>query len=174
MHVVMRATVTLCLAFIAGCANQSVVRVKNDQIASANIRTVYVPRFEGNPEFVEESTDVFVSELESRVSAKVVQGGSLRLEGPDIASGGNIADADSAIAAAKRVGAQVVVLGKVTSHNTGAMLNGFSTVRVVSVSDGSVIASFHRPSGLLISNSEHQAVIAAVSRTAADVAKALK
>ena len=171
---VIKAVAFLLLTVVAGCSNPSIVRVKSDQIAAANIRTIYVPRFEGNPEFVEESTDMFVSELESRISAKVIQGGSLRLEGPDIASGGNIADTDYAIAAAKRAGAQVVILGKVTSHKDGATLNGFATVRIIDTNNGNVIASFHRPSGKLFAHSEHQTVMAAVGRVAQDAAGALR
>lgn len=162
------------LALVAGCANPSVVRVKSGEIAASAITTVYVPRFEGSPNFVEESTDFFVSELESRMRAKVRQGPALRAESPDVLAGGNLAPDDLAIAAARKVGAQAVILGKVTSHNGNGMLNGYSTVRVIKVSDGSILASFHRPSGALIANSEHQAVMDAVERTAKDVAGALK
>ena len=170
----LKAIGVLTLMFVAACSNPSIVRVESDQIAAAAIRTVYVPRFEGNPEFVEESTDMFVSELETRISSKVVQGPSLRLEGSDITSGGNIADTDYAIAAAKRAGAQAVILGKVTSHKDGGTLNGFATVRIIEVNNGNVIASFHRPSGKLMAWSEHQAVMAAVKRVAEDAAKALR
>ena len=159
---------------LAGCANPSVVRVKDAEIGKIAISKVFVPRFEGNPNFVEESTDLFVAELESRISATVVQGSVLRTESTDVLAGGNLAPVELAIAKAKEAGAQVLVMGKVTSHNTGAMLNGFSTVRVIDVATGTVLASFHRPSGKLVANSEHQTVMAAVSRTAEDVAKALK
>lgn len=169
-----KAAITFLAVLLAACANPSVVRVKGDQISAAAIRAIYVPRFEGDPNFVEESTDLFIAELEARISARVIQGSSVRLEGPDIGAGGNIADTDHAIATAKRAGAQAVILGKVTSHHTGSMLNGFSTVRVIDVNTGNVLASFHRPSGLLIGNSEHHAVMAAVSRTAKDVAGALR
>lgn len=167
-------TAAILAITLSSCSNPSIVRVKSDQIAASKISVVYVPRFEGNPNFVEESTDMFVSELESRVSIKVIQGGSLRLEGPDIAAGGNIADSDYAIAAAKRAGAQAVILGKVTSHNNGATLNGFATVRILDANSGNVIASFHRPSGKLMGWSEHQLVMAAIERVAEDAAKALK
>jgi hypothetical protein len=173
MSLKLKILLVLLAVFAAGCSNPSIVRVDGEQISAANIRTIYVPRFEGNPEFVEESTDMFVSELQSHISVKVVQGGSLRLEGPDIASGGNIADTDYAIAAAKRAGAQVAILGKVTSYNNGVTLNGFATIRVVNM-NGNIIASFHRPSGKLMAFSEHQLVMAAVKRVAEDTARALK
>ena len=159
---------------IAGCANPSVVRVDSVAIGNLSVHRIYVPRFEGNPEFVEESTDLFIAELESRTNVPISQGSAVRRESTDILAGGNLAPAEMAIAQAKRAGAQVVVMGKVTSYRSGATFNGFSTVRVISVDDGAVLASFHRPSGLLIGNSEHQAVLAAVKRTAEDVAKALR
>ena len=159
---------------LAGCANPSVVRVDSSAIGSMHITRVYVPRFEGNPEFVEESTDMFIAELEPRIHAKISQGSAIRRESTDVLAGGNLAPTEAAIAQAKQAGAQVVVLGKVTSYRSGATFNGFSTVRVIDVESGNVLASFHRPSGLLIGNSEHQGVLAAVKRTAEDVAKALR
>lgn len=167
-------TILIFLIAVIGCANPSVVRVKEAEIRTIDVRKVYVPRFEGNPNFVEESTDLFVSELESRISASIIQGPVLRTEGTDVLAGGNLAPTDLALAEAKKAGAQVLIMGKVTSHTTGAMLNGFSTVRVIDVANGQVLASFHRPSGLLVGYSEHHAVMAAVSRTAQDVARALK
>lgn len=159
---------------LAGCANPSIVHVDSAAISGVHISRVYVPRFEGNPEFVEESTDMFVTELESRVHVPILQGSAVRRESADVLAGGNMAPTDMAIAQAKQAGAQVVVMGKVTSYRSGATFNGFSTVRIIDVNNGAVLASFHRPSGLLIGNSEHQGVLAAVKRTAEDVAKALR
>ncbi|WP_431636186.1 hypothetical protein ACQVBX_01765 [Dyella sp. KULCS107] len=166
--------VLLLLAGLAGCANPSVVNVNSSAIQALTVNKIYVPRFEGNPEFVEESTDMFIAELEPHISASVVQASALRTESTDIVAGGNLAPTDLAIAKAKAVGAQVLIMGKVTSYNSGATLNGFSTVRVIDVNTGKLLASFHRPSGLLIANSAHQAVMAAVKRAAEDVAGALK
>jgi len=162
-------------ASVAACSsNPSVVRVAPPDPTAAAITHVYVPRFEGRPDFVEASTDLFIAELEPRVSVRIVQGQALRPESPDVHSGGNLAPTDLALAAAQAAGAQAVILGKVTSHHGGSTLNGFSTVRVLRVPDGKVLASFHRPSGLLIGHSEHHAVMAAVKRTAEDVAKMLR
>src|SRR5690606_18264822 len=147
---------------------------KDAEIGKLAISKVFVPRFEGNPNFVEESTDLFVAELESRISATVVQASVLRTESTDVLAGGNLAPAELAIGKAREAGAQVVVMGKVTSPNTAAMPDGFSTVRVIDVATGTVLPSFHRPSGKRSGNSEHHAVMAAVSRTAEDVAKALR
>lgn len=172
--IVKAAFVALAVAAVSACSNPSIVRVEGVQIAAAHIKTVYVPRFEGNPEFVEESTDMFVSALEARTDVNVIQGEALRPEGPDIVAGGNIADRGDAIAAARHAGAQAVILGKVTSHKDGATLNGFATVRIIDVSSGNVLASFHRPSGMLFAYSEHQAVLGAVKRVAEDAASALR
>lgn len=159
---------------LVGCANPSIARVKDVEIGKLTITKIYVPRFEGNPNFVEESTDMFIAELESRIPAKIVQGSAIRTESTDVLAGGNLAPMEDAIVKAKEVGAQVLIMGKVTSHNTAMMLNGFSTVRVIGTATGTVLANFHRPSGLLMAYSEHQTVMAAVSRTAEDVANALK
>lgn len=87
---------------LAGCANPSIVRVDSSAIKNSHITQVYVPRFEGSPEFVEESTDMFISELESRSRVKVSQGSAVRQESADILAGGNLAPTDMAIAQAKR------------------------------------------------------------------------
>ena len=159
---------------LVGCANPSVVRVNDVELGKLTVQKIFVPRFEGNPEFIEESTDFFIAELGPRISASIIQGSVLRTESTDVLSGGNLAPTEIGIAKAKEVGAQVLVMGKVTSHHTSGMLNGFSTIRVINVANGEILASFHRPSGLLIAHSEHQCVMEAVSRTAKDLAKALK
>jgi hypothetical protein len=165
--------VVLSVALV-GCANPSIVRVNDTALQKVSISKIYVPRFEGKPDFVEESTDLFVTELESQISIPVTQGTVIRAESADVLAGGNLAPVEQAIAAAKKSGAQVLIMGKVTSHNTGFSLNGFSTVRVIDVQSGDILASFHRPSGLLMAYSEHQTVLAAVSRTADDVASVFK
>lgn len=159
---------------LAGCANPSVVRVDKQALQASAITAVLVPRFEGAPMLVDAATDMFVAELEPRIHARVIQAPALRPEGADVLAGGNIADTDLAIAKAREAGAQVVILGKVTAEQNGATLNGFSTVRIIRVADGTVVASFHRPSGLLVANNPHQAMMAAVKRTAEDAASALR
>lgn len=164
----------LSVLTLTAFGNPSVVRVDKAELDKLAISTIFVPRFEGNPDFVEESTDFFVAELESRIPASIVQGSALREESTDVLEGGNLAPIDLALKKAKEAGAQILVMGKVTSHHTDGMLNGFSTVRLIDVATGRILASFHRPSGKLFASSEHATVMAAVSRTAKDVAKALK
>ena len=158
----------------SACANPSIVRIKSEKIHIDTIEIILIPRFEGNPSFVEESTDMFVSKLEAALDKKIIQIGSLRKEGEDVQAGGNIVSTEIALLKAKEFNADIVILGKVTSHHTSGLLNGFSTIRVIDSKTGEIIASFHRPSGLLIAHSEHQCVMAAVSRTAKDMISALK
>ena len=164
----------IAILSMAACANPSIVSVKPVEMGSQEITKIYVPRFEGNPNFVEESTDFFISTLEPNISAKIIQGSVLRTETTDVIAGGNLAPTEVALAKARESGAQLLIMGKVTSHKTGGSLNGFSTVRVVNVATGQVVGTFHRPSGMLVAFSEHQCVMAAVSRTAEDVAKMLR
>ncbi len=158
---------------LAGCANPSIVRIKDEKLRNITPKRVYVARFEGDPNYVEESTDYFVATLESSVSVDVVQGTVLRREGDDIWKGSNLVPRDIAVEKAKQANADLLILGKVTSHERGDMFNGFSTVRVIDVKTGEIVASFHRPSGMLIAFSVHQTVMAAVERTAEDVASML-
>ena len=163
------------LLLLQACANPSIVNVNEKAIGSISANSIiFVPRFEGNPDFIEESTDYFVAQLESKISNTIIQGSVLRFESTDIKSGGNIAPLKVALEAAKENDADVLIMGKVTSHKTAGTLNGFSTIMVYNVQTGERLANFHRPSGMLIAHSEHQAVMAAVKRTASDVADAIK
>jgi hypothetical protein len=159
---------------IFGCANPSIVSVKSEKLGAHDGATLFIPRFEGNPDFVEESTDYFVSVLEANNDNSIIQGSVLRQESTDITSGGNLAPMELALKSAKAQGADLLVLGKVTSYSSISTLNGFSTIKVIDVETGEKLANFHRPSGILIGYSEHQAVMAAVKRTAEDLAAALK
>ena len=164
--------IVVIFLFVQGCANPSIVNIKKKEVGALNKRAViYVPRFEGNPDFVEESTDYFVTHLESNISNTVIQGSSIQSESTDIISGGNIAPLKEAFKLAKRRKANILIMGKVTSHKTLGSLNGFATVRVYNVNSGNRIANFHRPSGLLLAYSEHQCAMSAVKRTAKDVVK---
>ena len=157
-----------------GCANPSIVSVKKEKLEPLSQATIYVPRFEGNPDFVEESTDYFISLIEEKIDNNVIQGSVLRVESTDVLAGGNIAPVELALKKATELGAGLLVLGKVTSHKTDTMMNGFSTIRVIDVETGNRVANFHRPSGLLVGYSEHQCVMAAVKRTAKDLSTAIK
>ena len=98
----------------------------------------------------------------------------MRTEGTDIVSGSNLPAPEQAAAYGKQNTADIVVVGKVTSHHTDGMINGFSTVKVIRTSNALILATFHEPSGLLVGDSEHEAVMAAVTRTAKEVAQILK
>lgn len=159
----------LCLA--QGCSNPSIVNIDESArgiISSGSI--IYVSRFEGDPDYVDAATDFFIAELETGIQNTVIQGSVLRSESADIQGSGNIAPLTLALEAAKANGANVLIVGKVAGHKTAGTLNGFSTVRVYEVASGQRIANFHRPSGKLMAYSVHQTIMAAVKRTAADVA----
>ncbi len=165
----LRLTILFVIPIILmGCANPSIVNIKQANFPKKNNIIVFVPRFEGNPDFVEESTDYYISNLENESKIEVIRGDSLRKESEDILKGTNTAPKKLAIEEAQKHKADLVIVGKVTSHKTGGMLNGFCTVRIYNVSTGKLVANFHRPSGLLFGNSEHQAVMAAVERVAED------
>ncbi|MFN7343046.1 MAG: hypothetical protein ACK5TA_06905, partial [bacterium] len=104
----------------------------------------------------------------------VIQGGSNRVEGADIIRGGNIVQTDQAIAIARKAGASLLILGKVTSHYTAGSLNGFTTVRLYNVASGQRIGTIHRPSGMLVAFSEHQCVMKSAERAAKATAESLK
>ncbi|NYT79523.1 hypothetical protein H0A71_21350 [Alcaligenaceae bacterium] len=168
---IFKAFFVFLLVLLQACANPSIVNIKQDQISNIQSNAViFIPRFEGNPDFVEESTDYFVSFLEAKLDNRIVQGSVLRHESTDIHSGGNLAPDEIALKIARDKGYGVLIMGKVTSHKTWGSLNGFSTIRIYDVQSGKRIANFHRPSGLLIAHSEHQCVMAAVKRTAEDTA----
>jgi hypothetical protein len=133
-----------------------------------------VTRFEGKTDFVDDSTDYFISVLQEKKKAEVVRGQPVRSEGTDITGAGNIAPLELGLRDARAKGADLLIMGKVTSHATSGMLNGFSTVRIYDVSSGEEVANFHRPSGKLFGYSEHQCVMAAVKRTAKDTLSVLK
>ena len=157
-----------------GCTNPSITNVNTSKAARAVRGPIYVSRFEGNPEFVDEATDMFVSGFERHGRQSVIQGGPNRKEGPELLRGSNIVQADEVIAAARKAGASLVVLGKVTSHHTAGTLNGFTTVRLYEVTTGQRVGTIHRPSGLLFGYSEHQCVMKSAERAARATAESLE
>jgi hypothetical protein len=171
MKTIIAMLVVVCLF---GCANPSITQYDKTYFESKKPVQILVVRFEGNPSFVDESTDYFVSLLAYSVKAQVITMGALREESPDIVAGGNLASPEVAIAKAKEKKADLVVLGKVTSHSTSGKLNGFSTIHIYDVASGKRVGTFHRPSGMLFGYSEHQAVMKAVKRTANDTIGILK
>ncbi len=163
------------LLVMSGCtSNPSIENINSQALGQTSAHSVLVARFEGNPEFVDESTSLFVSVLTNASPVNVKEGGPVRTEGIDIVSGTNLPSPEMAAAYGKQNASDIVVIGKVTSHHTDGMLNGFSTVKVIRTSDGQILATFHEPSGLLVADSEHEAVMAAVKRTAKEVAQILK
>lgn len=169
---------TLPLAIFAlltiGCANPSITNVNAQAISTLPSGPIYVARFEGRTDFVDEATDMFVMHLEKESRRSVVQGSSVRIESEDIVGAGNIAQTDHALAKARQAGAKVLIVGKVTSHQTGGMINGFTTIRIYDTSTGHRLGTIHRPSGLLVAHSEHQCVMKSAERVAEEAAKSFR
>jgi hypothetical protein len=173
MNLTHNLTLAIAATFLTACANPSITNLQTARIQQSRSTPIYVARFDGNPDFVEESTDMFIAQLQKNARREIIQGDSIREEGADIGNGGNIAPKSEGIAKAKAAGAGLLIMGKVSSHKTDATLNGFVTVRIIETSSGRIIGTVHRPSGLLIGYSEHQCVMAAAKRVASAVSKAL-
>jgi hypothetical protein len=116
---------------------------------------------------------MFVATLRQKTPRPIIQGDVLRMESTDILGSGNIAPKQIGLSAAKAAGAGLLVLGKVTSHKTDMMLNGFVTTRIIDVKSGNILGTIHRPSGLLVGHSEHQCVMTASKRVADALASKL-
>ena len=156
---------------LQACSSSSVVNV--DPAASQSIApdsVVYVARFEGPPEYVDAATDFFVAELEGRIANSVVAGTARSQEPMDGYNGGSIAPESLLMQDAKANGADILIMGKVAGHSTTGRLYGFSTVHVFDVGSGKQIANFHRSKGNAAALNVHQAIMAAVERTAEDTA----
>ena len=168
--IIIKFALLISIVLIQGCSNPSITNIRHKELgAITKESTIYIPRFEGKPDFVEESTDYFVSLLESKIPNNIIQASALRLESADIKRGGNLAPLEMALFVAREKSADILIMGKVTSHKTEGSLNGFSTIRIYNVNNGERIANFHRPSGMLMAFSEHQCVMAALKRTVKDV-----
>lgn len=163
----------LPLLFLGACANPSITSVDKSILSASSGGSIYVPRFEGQPEFVEEATDMFVATLRQKTPRPIIQGDVLRTESTDILGSGNIAPKQTGLSAAKAAGAGLLILGKVTSHKTDMMLNGFLTIRIIDVKSGNILGTIHRPSGLLVAHSEHQCFMTASKRAVGALASKL-
>jgi hypothetical protein len=162
------------MILFAGCANPTFTQTKAD-FTPRNWRTVAILPFAGDARFTSTATDTF--------SAPLLNLGSLRLIQPSEAeviirklgivatpSGFTVLEAQRV---ATEVDADAVIIGVVTSYNNGATLNGFCTAKLIDSRSGEIVAVSHHPSGLLFGYSEHQAVVAATTRTSKEIAKVL-
>ena len=120
MKLIKYLTFAVALITLQGCANPSIVNISpNANNIISNASTIYIPRFEGNPNFVEEGTDYYISVIENKINCRVIQGSALRLEKTDIESGGNLAPITIALEVAKQNGANILIMGKITSYSSG-------------------------------------------------------
>ncbi len=153
------------------------VKLDEALLQKAKSGGIYVARFEGNPLFVDESTDCFVVELRELLQTKITQGEPSRTEGEDIKNGSNIASPLKLIEIAKQNGAEILILGKVVGHKE--ILAGFLPVsdgliiiRIFDVKTKQQIGLIHR-SDFLITFSEGRAITNALEKAAKDLAKVI-
>lgn len=154
----MKKLLAISVLFLLQACSSSIVDV--DPTASEVVTAdsvVYIAQFDGSPEYAGAATGGFAAKLRTLISNRVVAG----------AAAGSVA---GALADAKNNGADLLITGNVAGHHTTGALQGFSTVEVYAVASGSRIANFHRPSGDAAARRVDQAIMAAVSRTAEDVA----
>jgi hypothetical protein len=165
------------LFFLSGCANKSLVKLDEVPLQKAKSSSIYVARFEGDPRFVDESTDCFIVKLRELLQAKIIQGEPSRTEGEDIKSGSNISSPDKLIEIAKKNGSEILILGKVLGHKEilGSFFpisDGLIIIRIFDVKTKQQIGLIHR-SALLITFSEGRTITNASENAAKDLAKVI-
>jgi TolB-like protein len=166
---------SLALAILLGCANPSYNSVKSD-VTVTDWRTIAVTPFRGEQQYAADATDVFVIFMMKQNQLTVIEPSTVEIKAREVLvqAKGDILTAYEAQQVGQLVNADAVIIGSVSSHNSGATMNGFTTARLVDTKTGQVIAASHRPSGLLFGWSVHQAVMASTERVAKDILEALK
>lgn len=163
----------LCL-ILSSCANPSYFEV-NKNFKQTNWKRVAILPFSGDERFSEEVTDVFSMHLLKQDRYEVLEPAAIQ----DVIKKIVIEKTDNTISVgdAQRIGqltnVDAVFLGNVNSYNNGASMNGFITIKLIDVASGKIVAATHKPSGLLIGWSEHQAVMNALERASKDMVKYL-
>jgi len=161
---------------VTGCANPSYFH-RNTQFVPSNWSYIAVLPFTGDRRFIQVATDTFNLHLLQQNDFIVIEPATVQFAMKKTAIRENMLG-DITILEAKQIGqmidADAVFLGNVTAYNNGTTMNGFATVKLIDIETGKIVAVSHKPSGLLIGYSEHQAVVTAVERTAKDMLKVLK
>ena len=137
--------------------------------------TIAVVPFAGDERFREVATDTFALHMLKQNKFTVIEPDTVRIKASSIIASvqGNTITILEAQKIGQQLNADAVIIGTVTSYNTGMTLNGWATVKLVDTRSGEVLASSHRPSGLLIAYSEHQCVVKATERAAEDMLEVL-
>ena len=161
---------------LTGCANPSYFR-RNEQFEPIAWLKIAVLPFTGDVRFTQVSTDTFNLHLLNQKDFKILTPSTIEVAIRKVIAIEETGREFTVLQAQKigeLVNAEAVFIGNVTSYSNGLTLNGFSTVKLIDIKTGEIIAVSHKPSGLLFGWSEHQAVVTAVERTAKDMLKVLK
>ncbi|MBU2541343.1 MAG: CsgG/HfaB family protein [Candidatus Omnitrophica bacterium] len=167
--------VLLCLGLV-GCANPSYFR-RNSKFIPNNWSKIAVLPFSGDMRFTQVATDTLNLHLLEQDDFVLVEPSTIQFAITKIGVKNDVNNAITILEAQKigeSVNAEVVLLGNITSYNNGLTLNAFATVKMIDTKTGQIVSVSHKPSGLLMGWSEHQAAVAAVRRTAKDMLKALR
>ena len=167
------------LAFVpvlfSGCANPTFSNQRQDFVPAGWSRVAIMP-FAGDTRFTDAATQSFAIHILNVPEFRIIQPSSVSVSMRKL----GIAPTENGftVLEAQKVGraidAEAVIVGTVTSYNNGITLNGFCTAQIVDVASGEIVGASHHPSGLLIGNSEHHAVMSATERTGKEVLKMLE
>ncbi len=162
--------IPLVIANLVGCANPSYLTVRPD-IGSRAWLTIAVVPFTGDGRFRDVATDTFTLHMLKQNKFTVIEPDTVRIKASSIIATvqGNTITVLEAQKIGQQLNADAVIVGTVTSYNNGMTLNGWATVKLVDTRSGEVLASTHKPSGLLFGYSEHQCVVKATERAAEDM-----
>lgn len=168
------AVILIVGANLIGCTNPSYLTVRPD-IGSRAWLTIAVVPFAGDVRFRDVATDIFTLHMLKQNKFTVIEPDTVRIKARSIIAmvEGNTITVLEAQKIGQLMNADAVIIGTVTSYNTGVTLNGWATVKLVDTRSGEVLASSHKPSGLLFAYSEHQCVVKATERAAEDMLSVL-
>ncbi len=164
---------------LAGCAETSVVQsVPPGTFSGQHARSVYVPRLVANADWASAVSMAFVDELSAKTKGRVTVvpgepvtnaplGEAARLPAAEAAFGGQgdtgPTMSDAGLVSARRVGAGLLALGDVSTHQGPGGYVAEATVQVVAVSAGTTLFRLRQEAG---APDERQAALAATVRAA--------
>lgn len=164
---------------ITGCANPSYFR-RSQKFTPINWSRIAVLPFSGDAQYREVATETFMLHLLQQNAFQLLEPSATEVAIRQVLVQeqihGDVGQLTvfQAQKVAQLLNVDGIFVGTITSYNDGLTFNGFSTVRLLDARTGEVVAASHKPSGLLIGWSVHQAVVAAVARTAKDMIVALE
>jgi TolB-like protein len=170
------------LLIVTGCANPEYF-FKNDKFLKSEqsrIKQIAVLPFSGETTFRNEVADVFAMQLLNGLKdkeIKIIQPSNAKIVMEEMKISltlkGDAQFDKETQRLAQLLHADAVIMGEVRSHQTGATMNGFVTVKLIDTKTGGIIAASHRASGLLFAYSVHQCVVAAAENATNDIVSAI-